>query len=114
MLGLVKGDWMQPTTTTGKEYYEYLRLAERARFILHMRLGLLAEDKDKDIDYYDPQRVYNNLKEFKPDTAANCLEKLNGFLNALQSTDESTVRLVDVYAACFMNGVNSGLRPIPS
>jgi hypothetical protein len=92
VLGLVKGDWPEPTTR-GKEYYEYLRLAERACFILRMRLSPLAEDKVKDIDSNDPQRIYNDLKqEFEPDTAANRLDKLNKFLNALQSTGESTVR----------------------
>ena len=89
VLGLVKGDWDEPTTR-GKEYYEYLRLAERACFILRMRLSPLAEDKVKDIDYNDPKRAYNDLKqEFEPDTAANCLDK---FLNALQGNEESTVR----------------------
>jgi len=35
----------------------------------------------------------NDLKrEFEPDTAANRLDKLNKFLNALQSNEESTVR----------------------
>jgi hypothetical protein len=73
--------------------YEYLHLAERACFILHMRLNPLAEDKDKNIDYNDPQHIYNDLKqESEPDTAANRLDKLNEFLNALQSTGESTVR----------------------
>jgi len=47
-LGLVKGDWMQPTTH-GRDYYEYVRLAERACFILHMRLGPLAGEQVKDI-----------------------------------------------------------------
>ena len=32
VLGLVKGDWDEPTTR-GKKYYEYLHLAERACFI---------------------------------------------------------------------------------
>jgi len=45
-----------------------------------------------DIDYNDPKHVYNDLKrEFEPDTAANGLNKLNKFLNALQSNEESTV-----------------------
>ena len=58
-----------------------------------MRLSPLAEDKVKDIDYNDPKCVYNDLKqEFEPDTAANRLDKLNKFLNALQSNEESTVR----------------------
>jgi len=39
-----------------------------------------------------PRHAYNDLKrEFEPDTAANCLDKLNKFLNALQSNEESTV-----------------------
>jgi hypothetical protein len=53
VLGLVKGDGPEPTTRV-KEYYEYLRLAERACFILRMRPRPLAEDKDKMIDYHDP------------------------------------------------------------
>jgi len=91
VLGLVKGNCDEPTTW-GKEYYEYLHLAECACFILNMCLSPLAEDKVKDIDYNDPKHVYNDLKqEFEPDTAANCLDKLNKFLNALQGNEESTV-----------------------
>jgi len=52
----------------------------------------LTEDNGNDIDYNDPKRVYNNLKQrFEPDTAANRLDKLNKFLNALQSNEEPTV-----------------------
>jgi hypothetical protein len=61
VLGLVKGDWTQPTTQ-GKEYYRYLQLAERACFILRMRLGPLADDKVKDIDFNDPQRVLHHAQ----------------------------------------------------
>ena len=53
VLGLVIGDWTQPTTE-GRDYYEYVRLAERACFVLRMHLGPLAEDKDKDVGYNDP------------------------------------------------------------
>ena len=70
-----------------------MRLAECACFILRMRLGPLADDKVKDIDYNDPQHVYTMLKqEFEPDTASNRLDKLSKFLSTLQSTGESTVR----------------------
>jgi hypothetical protein len=86
VLGLVKGNWTQPTTQ-GKEYYEYMRLAKHACFILPMHLGPLAEDKVKDINYNDPQCIYTALKlEFEPDTTLNCLDKLSKFLNTLQST----------------------------
>jgi len=62
-------------------------------FIMHMCLGPLAEDKVKEIDYNDPQHVYQTLKqELEPDTAANHLDKLSKFLNTLQSTGESTVQ----------------------
>jgi hypothetical protein len=40
-----------------------------------------------------PSASYTTLKqEFEPDTPANRLDKLSKFLNALQSTGESTVR----------------------
>ena len=57
VLGLVKGNWAQ-LTTQGKEYYEYMHLAEHACFILRMRLGPLANDKVKVNDYNDPQHIY--------------------------------------------------------
>jgi transposase InsO family protein len=70
-----------------------MRLAERACYILRQRLGPTAEDKVKDIDYNDPQRVHAVLKtEFEPDTPANRLDKLSKFMSALQSTGESTTR----------------------
>ena len=91
VLGLVKSDWMQPTTQDW-DYYEYVQPAKCACFILHMQLGPLTEDKVKDSNYNDPQRIYQTLKqEFELDTAANCLDKLSKFLNTLQSTGESTV-----------------------
>ena len=57
VLGLVKGDCTQ-STTQGRDHCECVRLAERACFILRMRLGSLADDRVKDIDYNDPQRIY--------------------------------------------------------
>ena len=91
VLGLVKGDWAQPTTQ-GKEYYKYMCLAKHACFILCMCLGPLANNKVKDINYNNPQHVHAILKqEFEPDTASNCLDKLSKFLDTLQSTRESTV-----------------------
>jgi len=91
-------------------------LVECTCFILRMCLSPLAEDKVKDIDYNDPKRVYNDLKqEFEPDTAANRLDKLNKFLNALQSNVRSPLcTMADVCVACFVSGASSGLPPIRS
>jgi len=52
--------------------------------------GPRAEDKIKDIDHNDPKCVYPK-QESELDTAASHLDKLNKFLNALQSNGESTV-----------------------
>ena len=79
----------------------------------HMCLGLLARDRIKDIDYNDPQCIYN-LKEFEPDITSNCLERLNKSLTPCGAWTSWLYALVDMYMACFVSGVNSGLHPIPS
>ena len=82
----VTGRSLQP-----RDYHEYVRLAEHVYLILRMCLGPLAEDMVKDINYNDPQRIYQTL-EFEPDTVANRLDKLSKFLNSLQNTGVSTVQ----------------------
>ena len=50
-----------------------------------MRLGPLADDKVKDINYNDPQHIYTTLKqEFEPDTASNRVAKVGEVSNMAQ------------------------------
>ena len=87
-----------------------MRSAERVCAILRMCLGPLANDKVKDIDYNNPQRIYAMLKqEFEPDTASNCLDKLSKVLSALQNTWESTVQFGG--GVCVLLREWSGLWP---
>ena len=46
ILGLVKVDWVLPTTQ-GRDYYEYVHLAECACFILCMCLGPMGMSKTR-------------------------------------------------------------------
>jgi len=108
---------MQPTTQ-GRDYYEYALLSVPASSCA-CTWDPWLKDKVKGINYNDPQHVYQTLKqEFELETAANYLDKLSKFLNALQSTGESTVQfggcmcgLLCEWKELWMHVILCGLMP---